>query len=97
MRNIIAAMAMAMTMIAAQAARAQAGQGCPPSQQLACTVQPAIVLAGIGALLDAAHKGRTTIYDSSAAQDTHASVRIAPIVDAHRTGVLLSLTRVKHR
>jgi hypothetical protein len=37
-------------------------QGCPSSNQVpSCTMKPAIAMAGIGALLDALHKGRTIV------------------------------------
>ena len=39
-----------------------AAQGCPSANQVPwCTMKPAIMMAGIGALLDALHKGRTTV------------------------------------
>jgi len=40
-------------------------QGCPSSNLASCVMKPALVMAGIGALLDALHKGRTTVTPTS--------------------------------
>lgn len=48
-----------------------------------------ISFAALGALLDWAHHGKTTIYDSTIPTKV---ARVIPLIDAHRKGVMVSLT-----
>ena len=50
-----------------------------------------LVWSGIGALIDWAHKGKT-IYDSATKKPTQ-TARLAPLIDSHRKGVVLTLTQ----
>ena len=51
-----------------------------------------LVWGGVGALIDWAHHGRTTIHDSTSWSSTR-TARLVPLVDPHRRGVALSVTR----
>jgi hypothetical protein len=64
-------------------------EGCLHGSSAPCVVAPMLVYGGIGALIDLAHEGKTTIY--RAAPSTGRGARIAPLVTPGAGGVAIAL------
>jgi hypothetical protein len=64
-------------------------EGCLHGSSAPCVVAPMLVYGGIGALIDLAHEGRTTIY--RAAPSAGKGARIAPLVSPGAGGLAVAL------
>jgi hypothetical protein len=80
-------------MIGALAATTVGSEACLHEPMWHCAVGGGLEFAGIGALLDWAHKGRTTIYDPASAPEEGAGATIArhlvPILSTHERALAM--------
>jgi hypothetical protein len=71
------------------AALAFCGVECGDQRMWVSRLESGLFWAGIGALIDYEHVGRTTIFDRSSDALGRSFARVVPVIDAHRRGIAL--------